>query len=215
MTPQTAEHLGLGRRSRLEQYIREYRNGRDLTSRPRGVMVIDLFGLTAEDVQRLYPEVYQHITTVIKPQRDGQFAATRTKDAEGYAREWWLFEKPRQELRPALDRLPRYIATVETTKHRVFQFLDASILPDNMLIAIASDDSFILGILSARIHVVWAPRAGGWLGMATTRAIRNPAVSTRSPFPQPMTFRNNLSASSPKRLTSIASAFWQNTRTSP
>jgi hypothetical protein len=34
--------------------------------------------------------------------------------------------------------LPRYIATVETAKHRAFQFLGANIAPDNMLVCIAS-----------------------------------------------------------------------------
>ncbi|MEZ5752869.1 MAG: hypothetical protein R3D60_13195 [Paracoccaceae bacterium] len=45
---------------------------------------------------------------------------------------------------PALAGLPRYIATVETAKHRVFQFLDAATLPDNMLIAIGVDDAAAL-----------------------------------------------------------------------
>jgi hypothetical protein len=183
VTPAVAEHLGLGRRRDLEKHIREYRNGRDLTNRPRGVMVIDLFGLDAEEVRRSYPEVYQHVAATVKPQRDNQFATTRTKDAEAYARDWWLFGKPRQELRPALNRLPRYIATVETTKYRIFQFLDASILPDNKLIAVGSGDSFVLGTLSSHIHTAWALRAGGWLGMG------NDPVYVKSrcfdPFPFP------------------------------
>ena len=66
-------------------------------------------------------------------------------------------------MRPALSGLPRYIATVETAKHRVFQFLDASILPDNRLVCFALDDAFHLGILSSRIHVVWALQSGGTL----------------------------------------------------
>lgn len=39
VTPQEAEHLGLGKRPGLEKHIRDYR---DLTSRPRGVKLIDL-----------------------------------------------------------------------------------------------------------------------------------------------------------------------------
>ncbi len=42
VTPAEAEHLGLGKRMDSSKHIRDYRNGRDLTSRPRGVMVIDL-----------------------------------------------------------------------------------------------------------------------------------------------------------------------------
>ena len=78
---------------------------------------------------------------------------------------WWIFGEPRRELRPALNGLPRYIATVETSKHRFFLFLDGSILPDNKLVAFGSDDAFHLGVLSSRPHVTWALRAGGWLGV--------------------------------------------------
>ncbi len=176
VTPQEAEHLGLGRRPGLERYIRHYRNGRDLTSTPRGVMVIDLFGLEADEVRKLCPEVYQHILGKVKPERDANRRVT-------YAVNWWTFGEPRRELRPALAGLPRYIATVETAKHRFFVFLDGSILPDNKLIAIGSDDACALGLLSSRIHVTWALRAGGWLGVG------NDPVYVKSrcfdPFPFP------------------------------
>lgn len=72
-----AVDLGLGKRAGLEQYIREYRNGKDLTNRPRGVMVIDLFGLTADEVRDRYPEVYQHVLTTVKPERDQNNRASR------------------------------------------------------------------------------------------------------------------------------------------
>jgi len=62
-----------------------------------------------------------------------------------------------------LGGLPRYIATVETSKHRFFQWLEESILPDNKLISIALDDAFNLGVLSSRIHVCWALASGGTL----------------------------------------------------
>jgi hypothetical protein len=66
VSPREAEHLGLGRRAGLERHIRQYRNGRDLTSRPRGSMVIDLFGLTDTEVRQRFPEVYQHVTLEVK-----------------------------------------------------------------------------------------------------------------------------------------------------
>ncbi|MEO6947214.1 MAG: DNA methyltransferase, partial [Nitrobacter sp.] len=58
VTKQQAEHLGLGKRSGLENYIRPYRNGRDLTQTSRDKMVIDLFGLDSEKVRLRFPEVY-------------------------------------------------------------------------------------------------------------------------------------------------------------
>ncbi|WP_345894815.1 class I SAM-dependent DNA methyltransferase [Desulfuromonas thiophila] len=160
VTPEEAATLGLGRIPGLEAHIREYRNGRDLAQSPRGVMVIDLFGLEADEVRGRFPEVYQWLLERVKPERD---AKGHSKDGAFYAKLWWLFGKPRQELRKALAGLPRYIATVETAKHRFFVFFDQSILPDNMLVNIASADAFILGVLSSRIHVVWALAAGGTL----------------------------------------------------
>jgi SAM-dependent methyltransferase len=183
-TPTQAEFLGLGRRPDLEKHIRLYRNGRDLTSTPRGVMVIDLDGLDADEVRKRFPEIYQHVLETVKPQRDAQFSKTKTKDAEAYARLWWLFGKPRQELRPALEGLPRYIATVETSKHRTFQFLDASILRDNKLVAIGLADGFELGVLSSRVHVSWALRAGGWLGVGNDPVYVKSRVFDPFPFPE-------------------------------
>ena len=158
VTSDEAALLGLGTVPGLESHIRDYRHGRDLTDTPRGVRVIDLFGLNAGQVRELFPAVYQRLLERVKPERDQNNRAT-------YRDNWWLFGEPRRDLRPALANLPRYIATVETAKHRTFQFLDASILPDNMLIAIASDDAFHLGVLSSRAHAAWAWANGGSIGM--------------------------------------------------
>jgi hypothetical protein len=72
---------------------------------------------------------------------------------------------------------------VETSKHRTFLFLNVSVLPDNKLIAIGSDDAFVLGVLSSSVHTTWAIRAGGWLGVG------NDPVYVKSrcfdPFPFP------------------------------
>ena len=156
LTPEEAATLGLGKIKSLAKHIRPYRNGKDLADRPRNVMVIDLLGLTADQVRDTYPKVYQHLLATVKPERD-------QNNRETYRKNWWLHGEPRGDLRPALAGLSRYIATVETSKHRFFQFLDAAILPDNMLIAIASDDAFHLGVLSSRLHVVYALAAGGTL----------------------------------------------------
>ena len=177
VTPDEAAHLGLGRRPGLERHIRPYRNGRDLTARSRGMMVIDLFGLTADQVREHYPEVYQHLLQTVKPERDGNNRAS-------YRTLWWVFGEPRGELRPAIANLFRYIATVETTKHRVFQFLDAAILPDNKLVAIGSDDAFHLGVLSSRIHGAWALRAGGWLGVGNDPVYVKTSCFDPFPFPE-------------------------------
>ena len=180
VTPAEAEHLGLGRRAGLERHIRPYRNGRDLTGHSRDAMVIDLFGLSADEVRQRYPEVYQHILPV-RDARAEQYKKSPTKDALAYLETWWVFGKPRSELRPALENLPRSIATVETSKHRTFQFLAAEIIADNMLVVAASDDAWVLSVLSSHISIVWVLTRGAVLEDRP----RYTKTSCFDPFPFP------------------------------
>ncbi|WP_372423251.1 class I SAM-dependent DNA methyltransferase [Salinarimonas chemoclinalis] len=181
VTPQKAASLGLGRVPGLENHILPYRNGRDLTGRPRGAMVIDLHGLKAEEVLERFPEVYQHVLETVKPGRQAKVGAS--KDMNEYATKWWLFGKVRTELRSFTSNLPRYIATTETAKHRLFQFLDTGIRPDNMLVAIGLPTPEHLAVLSSRLHVVWAIAAGGWMGIGNDP--RYSKTRTFDPFPFP------------------------------
>jgi hypothetical protein len=152
VTPEDAAKL------EADSPIKHYRNGRDLTDRPRGVKVIDLFGLTVEAVRSDYPATFQWVLERVKPERDNNKRESRRKN-------WWLFGEPNPKLRLQLAGLPRYIATVETAKHRIFQFLDANIAPDNKLICIASDDAYTLGILSSSTHYSWAKANSSSIGM--------------------------------------------------
>lgn len=176
VTPDDAAKIGLGTMPNLENHIRAYRNGRDLAQSPRGVMVIDLFGLTVDQVREQYPAVYQTVLEKVKPERDQNNRAN-------YRDNWWVFGEARRDWRAMSAGLTRYIATVETTKHRVFQLLDSAILPDNMLINIASADAVNLGILSSRLHVVWALAAGGRLGVGNDPRYNKTRCFETFPFP--------------------------------
>ncbi len=174
VTPNEAAVLGLGKREGLEKHIRAYRNGRDLTARPRNVMVIDLFGLDAEDFRMRFPEVYQHVLQTVKPERD-------INHRESYRTNWWVFGEPRPELRPALSGLSRYIATPVTQKHRTFEFVPAAILPDDALMVITDEDAYCLGVLHSR------PFAGWFAGNSSTLEDRPRFIKSRcfDPFPFP------------------------------
>ena len=170
VTPQDAKAL------HSPALIRDYRNGRDLTAEPRNVMVIDAFGLTAEQLRAEHPAVYQWLQEKVKPERDQNNRAT-------YRDNWWFFGEPRKVLRKQLAGLPRYIATVETSKHRTFQFLDASILPDNMLVAIALNDAYALGVLSSQSHIAWALATGSRLGVGNDPRYNKTRCFETFPFP--------------------------------
>ncbi|GAB3834397.1 class I SAM-dependent DNA methyltransferase [Pontibacter rugosus] len=158
VTLEEAAELGLGSIVGIEKHIRNYWNGKDFTTRPRGLMVIDLLGLSIDEVRSQYPELYQHVLLNVKPHRDeNKRAAIRDK--------WWIFAEPRKTIRKALNGLDRYIATPQTAKHRIFQFLDMDVLPDDKLIAIALDDAYFLGVLQSKIHVVYSLATGSRLGV--------------------------------------------------
>jgi hypothetical protein len=156
VTPSEALSLGLGSTPGTEEIIKPYLNGKDITGHARGVFVIDLYPLTADEVRDRFPAVFQWVSDRVKPERD----QNRDKDIRS---RWWQFGRVRTEYRKFSAGLTRYIATVETSKHRFFHFLDASVRPDNMLVAIGLDDAFFLGVLSSRFHVAWALAAGGTL----------------------------------------------------
>ena len=177
VTPEEARGLGLGTVPELERHIRPYLNGRDFTGHTRGVMVIDLFGLPLEDVRRRFPAVFQHVLERVKPERDQNSRAT-------YRENWWIHGEPRSAFRPALDGLSRYIATVETAKHRTFQFLNANVAPDNMLVCIASADALHLGVLSSTVHATWALAAGGRLGVGNDPRYNKTRCFDPFPFPK-------------------------------
>jgi len=156
--------------------FRPYRNGRDLTDRPRDVQIIDLFGHDEPTVRQLWPGIYQHLLETVKPVRERNGRAA-------YRRRWWIFGEPRPDLRKALAGLCRYIVTVETGKHRWFTFLSGEVLADNRLVCIASDDPYVLGVLSSRVHQAWALAAGGRLEDRPIYA--KGACFDRFPFPEP------------------------------
>jgi hypothetical protein len=137
-------------------------------------MVIDMFGLTEAEVLTNFPLVYQRLIERVKPERD------QNRDAI-LRNNWWLHRRARTDLRDALRGTERYIATVETSKHRLFQFLGIDILPDNKLIVFTLDDAYFLGVLSSHIHLVWAT------GTGSTLEDRPVYVKTKGfdPFPFP------------------------------
>ncbi|GAW39980.1 hypothetical protein SH203_00367 [Brevundimonas sp. SH203] len=177
VTPERARALLAGSNADAPSPVRDYRNGRDLADRPRGVQVIDLFGWEEAEARRRHPLLFQHLLEAVKPERDRNNRAS-------YRDNWWIFGEPRRDLRAALQGLNRYIVTVETAKHRWFRFLDASILPDNKLVVIASDDPAVLGVLSSRHHRAWFAANAGRIGEYEREAVYVKGVCFDAfPFP--------------------------------
>ncbi|PAP74903.1 hypothetical protein B1759_16705 [Rubrivirga sp. SAORIC476] len=173
-----SEAESFGRSTLLDgkRFLRPFRSARDLVTQARGVMVIDLFGLDTQQARERVPLAFEHVIRTVKPERD------KNRD-KGRRENWWLHGRSNETLRKALAGVSRYCATPYVSKHCFFQFLDAEILPDDGIVAIALEDAFHLGVLSSRLHTEWALAAGGRLGVGNDPRYNN--SSTFDPFPFP------------------------------
>lgn len=152
-------------------------NSIDLARRPRDVWIVDFPpGMSMEEAA-LYETPFEYVRTRVKPLREQNKRAL-------YAEKWWIHAEPRPGMRKALDGLDRYIATPTTSKHRLFVWLDAHVLPDHALIVFARDDDFTFGVLHSRIHELWARRMGTQLREAESGFRYTPSTTFETfPFP--------------------------------
>ncbi len=143
---------------RSELFTRPIVNGNDVLKISRNLMVIDFWGLSLDEAQNKSPVAFQQVFLKVKPERDANNRKSR-KDS------WWLFAENMPKTRNAIASLDRYIVTVETSKHRVFVFVDGKVLAEHKLVVIGCRDSYLLGVLSSQIHVDWALACGSQRGV--------------------------------------------------
>lgn len=162
------------------EVVRPWANGQALTGRPLDTWIID-FGTTMSEVDAaLFELPFAHVLARVKP-----FRMTLRRPA--YQRYWWRHAEARPGMRRAMAGLSRFIATIRVAKHRFFVWLPVAVLPDSRLYTICRDDDVTFGVLSSRIHVVWA------LANASRHGVGNdPTYNARDcfetfPFPAGMT----------------------------
>ncbi|HEY4698648.1 MAG TPA: DNA methyltransferase [Gallionella sp.] len=156
-------------------------NGLDVARRPRDGWIIDFGTKMSEADASLYETSFEYVVKHVKPERES--------NSDKIVRvNWWRHGRPRPEMRAALTGLPRYIVTPHVSKHRVFIWLDASVLPDKMLIVIARSDDTTFGILHSRFHELWALR----LGTSLEDRPRYTPTTTFETFPFPVGLTPNL-----------------------
>lgn len=137
--------------------------------------MVDFAGMEqAEAADYLAPFAY--VVGAVKPIRADNREAVR-------AEKWWRHGRRRPELRAALVGLSYYIATPETAKHRFFVKFPVQVAPEHKLIVIPRQDDVTLGILSSRIHCIWAIEKGGRLGVGNDPVYNSGLCFETFPFP--------------------------------
>jgi hypothetical protein len=160
--------------------LRPWANGMDVTRRSSDRWIVD-FGWTLTEQQAAqYEEPFAHVKAKVLPER-----LKNRRDA--YREYWWRHVEPRPGLRKALTGLRRYIATSRVSKHRLFAWFDAGIIPDSRIYAFARDDDTTFGILHSHIHEVWALRIASRHGVGNDPTYNNVTCFETFPFPQGLT----------------------------
>lgn len=151
-------------------------NGLDVIRRSRNMFIIDFGSQRSEAQASLYEAPFSLIHREVHPERK--------KNKRDFYREfWWRHVEPRPGMKAALARLPRFLATLTVSKHRLFAWMEAPTLPDHQLIVFARDDDYFFGLLHSRLHEVWALTLGTRL---ETRPRYTPTTSFETfPFPVP------------------------------
>lgn len=174
ITPELAEEFGeTGRTGKT--ILKSYWAGSDITKKRRPRHVIDFFGLDEAEAAEEHPAAFQHLKVEVMPVR----AQNRDK---GFREKWWLFGRPRPEMREACKNVGRYIVTSEVAKHRTFMFLNwPEELVDGSVMAISDEDAALLAVLASTLHTAWCLETGGRLE-DRPRYQAGPTFST-FPFP--------------------------------
>lgn len=100
---------------------------------------------------------------------------------------WWEPHRPRTKLRRVLRTVENYLATAETTEHRVFRFFPSSSIPDKSLYAFPVADFVGFGILQSYIHECWCTYFGNRIGAGNQRRYNASFVYLTFPFPEGLT----------------------------
>ncbi len=177
--------------------VRPIYNGSDITRRWAGNWVVDFAGREMADAAD-YISPFAYVEKGVKPVRAGNREAVR-------AEKWWHHGRRRPTLRAALHGLTHYIATPETAKHRFFVKFPVQVAPEHSLIVIPRQDNATLGILSSRIHCVWALAKGGRMGLGNDPRYNASLTFETFPFPQGFDF-NTKAEPDGKAIQAIAQA---------
>jgi len=157
-----------------------WKNGSDLTDKPKDHWIIDFGVETPVDEACLYDEPFRHVVLHVKQAR-------LINSDRGRRENWWRFGRNGAEMRCGIKELPRFAATVRVSKHRFFCWLKAPVSPDSRLLVVARADDTTLGLLSSRMHEVWSLAQASMHGVGNDPTYNAKSCFETFPFPEGLT----------------------------
>lgn len=158
------------------EVLRPWVNGQDIARRNSDTWIVDFGATMTEAEASKFEEPFRHVLQNVKPMRELGNRESRKKF-------WWLHGETVPGLRARLRGLRRYIATPRVARHRYFVWVPAQVWPDSRLYVIASEDDFTFGVLSSRLHKVWALANASMHGIGNDPTYNAKSCFETFPFP--------------------------------
>ena len=177
--------------------LRPRLTARDILQRADLGWIID-FGCASDgQSMALYAAPWQHVETVVKPERMNNRSAP-------LAQKWWLHGRSRPALRSNTRNLARFIVTPEVSKHRVFTWLDDVFLADHQTRAFTDGTDGFFGVVHSRVHELWARAKGTQLREVESGFRYTPSTCFETfPFPDPTPAQRETIAAAARELDSL------------
>ncbi|GAP95041.1 DNA methyltransferase [Leptolyngbya sp. NIES-2104] len=159
------------------EVLKRFSSGENLTRNPLGTperWIIDFNDLDIEEASE-YTLPFEHLKKYVKPERENN------RDSRA-RNNWWQFLRSRSEMRRSLLPLHQYFGVPEVSKCCVFLPCSTTWLPSNLVKVVASEDFYILGILTSMVHRTWVKAQSSTL-KSDTRYTNTTCFET-FPFPQ-------------------------------
>lgn len=167
-----------------------YSSTDDIIGRPTEAFLIDFPSGLSEQSASEFEAPFEYLSQALyDPHRDGElvnFPEYRISTS-GQNPKWWEAHRSRPAMRAALQSVDCYLATGETTEHRVFRFLPSSKIPDKSLYAFPYAGMTGFGILQSAFHETWCTYFGNRIGAGNQRRYNASFVYSTFPFPEGLT----------------------------
>lgn len=136
--------------SKNQEVLKFFSMGANLAKNPHGMperWIIDFNDMSIEEASD-YQLPFAYIRNYVKPERE--------KNREAVMREkWWRFKRTNEGMRKAIASLSCYFMVPRVSKWAVFIPARLNWLPGDKSVVVASNDFYIFGILTSKVHRTW------------------------------------------------------------
>ena len=155
--PAAAEEW-LAKDPKSAEVVKPFSMGTNLAKRPLGQpdrWIIDFADMELEEAEG-YEAPFEQVRVLVRPVRmENRREATRLN--------WWRYGEKRPAMRMATADLPYYFAVPRVSKWAVFISFDKKWLPGEKNVVLATDDFYVLGIVTSDTHRQWMHAQKGTL----------------------------------------------------